>query len=144
MKFAKVLFWIAGIWGVLILTPLYFIFNLIGRQDPPPITHPGFYYGFVSVGLAFQIVFLVIARDPIRLRPMMIPSTIEKFGGGGTFVVLYFQHRLTPGDLGLRLHRFAVWSVIYCRVLAHRQSEYRQLTPEYNRVAWAGSSNQIP
>jgi hypothetical protein len=32
---------------------------------------------------------------------MMIPSVIEKFGGGGSFVVLYLQHRLTPGDLGL-------------------------------------------
>jgi hypothetical protein len=26
-----------------VITPLFFIFNLIGRQDPPPITHPGFY-----------------------------------------------------------------------------------------------------
>lgn len=32
---------------------------------------------------------------------MMIPSVIEKFGGGMTFVALYMQHRLTPGDLGL-------------------------------------------
>ena len=50
MKFAKIVFWIAGIWGFLILTPLYFMFDVIGRQDPPAITHPGFYYGFVSGG----------------------------------------------------------------------------------------------
>jgi len=43
MKFAKVVFWIAGMWGVLVLTPLYFIFDMIGRNDPPPITHPAFY-----------------------------------------------------------------------------------------------------
>ena len=42
MKFAKIVFWIAGIWGVLILTPLYFMFDTIGRQDPPAITHPAF------------------------------------------------------------------------------------------------------
>jgi hypothetical protein len=101
MKFAKIVFWIAGIWGVLILAPLYFMFDLIGRQDPPPITHPGFYYGFISVGLAFQIAFMFIARDPVRLRPMMIPSIIEKFGYGATFVVLYLQRRLTPGDFAL-------------------------------------------
>jgi hypothetical protein len=101
MKFAKVTFLIAGIWGVLSLSPLYFLFDVIGRQDPPPITHPGFYYGFASVGLAFQIAFFVIARDPVRLRPMMIPSVIEKLGGGATFLVLYLQRRLTPGDLGL-------------------------------------------
>ncbi|MGB8579443.1 MAG: hypothetical protein WCD47_01360 [Candidatus Sulfotelmatobacter sp.] len=101
MKFAKIVFWVAGIWGVLVLTPLYFMFNLIGRQDPPPITHPAFYYGFVSVGLAFQFVFFVLATDPVRFRPMMIPSMIEKFGGGISFVALYLQHRLKPGDLFL-------------------------------------------
>jgi hypothetical protein len=101
MKFARIVFWIATIWGVLVLAPLYFMFDQIGRQDPPPITHPAFYYGFVSVGLAFQLVFLVIARDPVRFRSMMLPSMIEKFGGGGAFVALYLQHRLTSGDLAL-------------------------------------------
>jgi hypothetical protein len=101
MRFARIVFWIATIWGVLTLSPLYFIFDLIGRQDPPPITHPAFYYGFVSVALAFQVVFLVIARDPVRFRPMMIPAMIEKFGAGAAFVALYLQHRLTPGDLAL-------------------------------------------
>jgi hypothetical protein len=101
LKFARIIFWIAGIWGIVILTPLYFMFDLIGRQDPPPITHPAFYYGFVSVALAFQAAFIFIARDPVRLRPMMIPSMLEKFGYGATFVALYLEHRLTPEDLAL-------------------------------------------
>jgi hypothetical protein len=101
MKFAKIVFWIAAVWGVLVLTPLYFIFNLIGRNDPPPITHPAFYYGFASVSLAFQLVFFVIGRDPVRLRPMMIPCVIEKFGYGATLFVLYLQKRLHPQDLAL-------------------------------------------
>jgi len=101
MKFARVVFWIAGIWGVLILAPLYFMFNAIGRNDPPAITHPGFYYGFVSVGLAWQVVFFYIARDPVRLRPMMIPSVIEKFGYGASLLVLYFQQRIHASDLVL-------------------------------------------
>ena len=99
MKFAKVVFWIAGIWGVLILTPLYFMFDVIGRNDPPVITHPGFYYGFVSVGLAWQFAFMVIARDPVRFRPMMIPSVIEKFGYGASLLALYLQQRIHPSDL---------------------------------------------
>ena len=101
MKFAKVVFWIAGIWGVLILTPLYFMFDMIGRNDPPAITHPGFYYGFISVGLAWQIAFLVIARDPVRFRLMMIPAVLEKFGWGASLLVLYFQNRIHPSDLAL-------------------------------------------
>ena len=99
MKFAKIVFWIAFIWGMLILAPLYFMFDVIGRQDPPAITHPGFYYGFVSVGLAWQFAFLVIARDPVRFRLMMIPSVIEKFGYGTSLLVLYVQHRIHPSDL---------------------------------------------
>jgi hypothetical protein len=66
MKFAKIVFWIAGLWGVLILTPLYFMFDMIGRKDPPPITHPAFFYGFVGAGLAWQIALFVIATDPAR------------------------------------------------------------------------------
>ncbi len=99
MKFARIVFWIAGIWGILVLTPLLFMFNLIGRQDPPAITHPGFYYGFVSVGLAWQVVFIFIARDPVRFRPMMIPSMLEKFGYGASLLVLYMQQRIHPSDL---------------------------------------------
>jgi len=101
MKFARIIFWIAAIWGVLVLTPLYFIFDLIGTKDPPPITHPAFYYGFVSVSLAFQVAFFFIANDPIRLRPMMIPAMVEKFGYGATLLVLFLQNRLHPQDLAL-------------------------------------------
>ena len=101
MKFAKIVFWIAFIWGVLVLTPLYFMFDVIGRQDPPAITHPGFYYGFVSVGLAWQFAFLVIALDPVRLRMMMIPSALEKFGYGASLLVLYVQQRIHSTDLVL-------------------------------------------
>jgi hypothetical protein len=101
MKFAKVVFWVAGIWGVLVLTPLFFIFDSIGRNDPPPVTHPGFYYGFATVALAFQFVFAVIARDPVRFRPMMIPSIFEKMSYATTVVVLYLQRRMHAADLVL-------------------------------------------
>src|SRR5438552_18455879 len=95
MKFAKVVFWIAGVWGVLVLTPLYFIFDVIGRQDPPAITHPAFYYGFTGVAMVWQFAFFVIGSDPARFRPMMIPAVLEKFGYVLTLVVLYMQNRLS-------------------------------------------------
>lgn len=99
IRFAKIIFWIAAVWGCIILTPLYFIFDSIGRQDPPPITHPAFYYGFVAVALAWQVGFVVIARDPVRFRLMMIPAALEKFGYGISLIVLYLQHRLHGVDV---------------------------------------------
>jgi hypothetical protein len=99
VRFARVVFLIAGIWGLLVLTPLYFIFDLIGRKDPPPITHPAFYYGFVGAGLAWQIAFLLIAKYPVRLRYVMIPAVLEKFSYGIAMLVLYSQARVHGSDM---------------------------------------------
>jgi hypothetical protein len=99
MKFAQVVFYVAFIWGILVLTPLLFLFNVISHKDPPPITHPGFYYGFLSAGLAWQFAFLVIARDPVRFRLMMLPSILEKFAYAVSLTVLYLQQRLHGSDL---------------------------------------------
>jgi hypothetical protein len=99
MKFARITFYVAFVWGVFLLTPLYFMFDTIGRQDPPAITHPAFYYGFVGAGLAWQLAFFVIARDPVRSRPLMLPSVFEKFSYGGALIVLYLQHRLRAPDM---------------------------------------------
>ena len=103
MKFAKILFNVAGVWGVILLAPLYFMLDLIGREDPPPITHPAFFYGFAGLGLAWQVAFFIIARDPLRFRPMMIPSILEKVGYGGAVVALYAQGRLHGQDLAFGL-----------------------------------------
>jgi hypothetical protein len=92
-------YWVAGIWGVLIITPLYFMIHVIAEKDPPAITHPAFYYGFVGTALAWQIAFIVIARDPLRFRPMMIPSMVEKFLYGPMIAVLVMQGRTNPRDL---------------------------------------------
>jgi hypothetical protein len=96
MKFAKVVFWVAGAWGILILAPLYFIYDLIGRQDPPPITHPQFYYAFVGLGMVWQFVFFVIATDPARFRPMILMSVLEKLSYVLTVGVLYLRGLTTP------------------------------------------------
>jgi hypothetical protein len=99
MKFAKIVFTAAGIWGVVVLTPLYFTYDLIGRQYPPAVTHPDFYYGFLGVALAWQVGFLTIGRQPERLRPMMIPAILEKLIYVISLVALYAQGRIALGQL---------------------------------------------
>src|SRR5215470_8117688 len=99
MKFAKYVFAIAGIWGILILTPLYFIFDKIGERDPPAVTHPLFYYGFAGVALAWQFLFLVIGSNPVKFRPLMLVGILEKLGYFLPAVALYLQHKVHPIDL---------------------------------------------
>jgi len=99
MKFARVVFLGAGIWGIAILPPLYFLFDTIGSQHASPITYPQFYYGFTGVAMAWQFAFIVIGWDPIRFRLMMIPSMAEKLIYGLTMGILYGQGRMTFAEL---------------------------------------------
>jgi hypothetical protein len=118
MKFTKIVFRLAGIWGSLIITPLYFIFDLIGKKDPPPITHPGFYYGFVGVALVWQIAFLIISSDPVRFRPLMIAAILEKVAYSIPLLILISQKRTRPHDLvfaGIDLLLCFLFVVAYLR-----------------------------
>ena len=96
MIVAKRCFLFAGIAGLLVLLPQYFLEEQIGRNYPPPISHPHQFYGFVGVALAWQVAFLVIASDPIRFRPMMIPAILEKLSFGIPAAVLFMNGR-SPG-----------------------------------------------
>ena len=96
MLFAKRVYLIAGIYGLIVLAPQYFLEAKNGQDFPPAITHPEYYYGFVGVGLAWQVAFLVISTDPTRYRPLMIPTVLEKFGFGIAAAVLFALGRLNP------------------------------------------------
>lgn len=100
MKFAKVVFLIAGVYGLIALLPGYFLENQTGRDYPPPITHPEYYYGFIGVGVAWQLVFLVISRDPARYRLLMLPAIVEKWGFLIPVILLYLQQRVSSVILG--------------------------------------------
>ena len=96
MKFAKIVFLIAGVYGVVVLLPMYFIYDMIGRLGPPPITHPQFYYGFVGVTLVWQFAYGLVGFDPARFRPTMILCAAAKFSYVFTVIALYLQRRMTP------------------------------------------------
>jgi hypothetical protein len=94
MLFARRVFLAAGVYGLAVLVPQYFLEGKTGRDHPPAITHPEFYYGFVGVALAWQAAFLIIARDPVRYRLMMLPSMLEKLTFGAAAVALFAAGRL--------------------------------------------------
>ena len=59
------------------LVPQYFLEQKVGIDYPPAITHPEYFYGFLGVAIAWQVAFLIIGQDPLRFRPMMLPSALR-------------------------------------------------------------------
>lgn len=98
MRFAKIVFLGAGIWGIAVLTPFYWLVDLTGRRYDPPTAHPHFFYGFFAVALAWQLAFLVISWSPVRFRALMIPAIVEKFGYVATLAMLRWQGRIAWVD----------------------------------------------
>ena len=103
MKFAKRVFLIAGVYGLIVLLPMYLLEEKTGRDFPPPITHPEYYYGFIGVAVAWQVLFLILSRNPIRYRPTMIPAILEKAAFAIPAVILYLQQRISTFTLGAGL-----------------------------------------
>jgi hypothetical protein len=103
MNFAKSVFLIAGIYGLVVLLPQYFLEAKTGRDYPPAITHSEYYYGFIGVAVAWQIVFLIMSRDPVRYRLLIIPAILEKAVFGIPAVILFAMGRLSVPLLGAAL-----------------------------------------
>lgn len=113
MKFAKWVYLIAGIYGILVTLPLYFTEGQFAVQFPPPLTHPEYYYGFLGVTLAWQVLFLVIARDPVRYRQIMPITVLEKASYGLAVLVLFALGRVTPFTLVFGLIDLTLGTLFY-------------------------------
>jgi hypothetical protein len=94
VKFARSVFAFAGAYGLVVLAPHYFMEARVGRDSGVAVTHPEYFYGFVGVALAWQFAFLIISRDPVRYRLIMLPGILEKASFGLAAIVLYAQGRL--------------------------------------------------
>jgi hypothetical protein len=101
MKFAKWTYLIAGIYGLLILLPQYFLEVQNGIDYPPPINHLEYYYGFIGIAVAWQIAFLIISRDPKRYHLLMIASILEKYTYGIATLILFLQDRVAAAVLAV-------------------------------------------
>lgn len=94
MTFAKWVFWIAAVFGLLAVPPLFFMEqNYLGAAASG--TARGFYYGFASVTLAWQVVYLLIALDPVRYRLLMLVGGAGKVGFGVAILWLWLAGALS-------------------------------------------------
>jgi hypothetical protein len=132
-KFAKRVFLVAGVYGLAVLLPQYFMEKTIGQQFPPPLTHPENFYGFIGVAIAWQFAFLLIACDVARFRLFMLPAILEKVSFGVAVLVLYAQGRVAPmvvaaGSIDLVL---AVCFTLAFRATRNETSEPRMDTNKH-------------
>jgi len=96
VRFARSVFLLAGIYGVAVLTPGFFVSTNSGKESTR-LLHMEFYYGFFGVALTWQIVYFLISKDPLRYRPMMLAAALAKLSFFGACMVLFYSGRLMPG-----------------------------------------------
>jgi len=109
---AKRIFLIAGIIGLLEVVPLFFLERFVGVRFPPAINHPEWFYGFLCVAFAWQLVFILISRAPLRYRPLMPLAVVEKLPFVIVMAVLYARGRV-PAELLGGPAIDAVWAVLF-------------------------------
>jgi len=112
MRFARWVFLLAGVSGVVMVLPAYFREEQFGLDFPPAINHPEIYYGFFGVTLSWQFLFLVIGSDPPRFRPAMLPAMLEKASFAVAVPVLYALDRVPLVWVGIASFD-ATWFVLF-------------------------------
>lgn len=85
---ARRIFRAAAIYGFVVLPPMLL--------SPLPDKRPELLFGFVGLALTFQALFLAIARDPVRFRPMMKFGIAEKLAFGTPALALVLLGKTAP------------------------------------------------
>lgn len=93
-RFAQRVFRYAGIYGLIVLLPQYLIELGVGPSISLPIQRPEHFYGFIGLAVVWQIVFLMIASDVRRFRPLMVPAILEKLVFGIPVLLLFATGRV--------------------------------------------------
>lgn len=93
MRLARWIFGLAAAFGIAGLAPLYLMEGWIAENAPPAISHPEYFYGFLGVTLAWQIMYAFIAFDPLRYRPVMPVGALGKLSFVAACTALYLEGR---------------------------------------------------
>ena len=122
MKFARTTYLLASIYGVVILLPGFFLEARFSQTTLPAMTHPEFYYGFYGSALVWQIAFFLISRDPVRYRPLMLISVLEKAGFLIACLALWSSGRMAPSGPFYGSLIDGVWMILFAIAWARTPS----------------------
>ena len=130
-RFSSIVFLAAGIYGLIVLAPGFFGEKMVAEKMPPAVTHPEFYYGFLGVAVAWQVAFLIIARDPQRFRPIIPAAILEKLTFCVACAVLLALGRIPlivamggAGDFVLG----TLFTISYFRLRAAHSAQQQEIT----------------
>ena len=90
MKTIRIIFALAAAWGFLAVIP-----GLFDEAGP----RPEYYYGFLGLALVFQLVFVIIALDPLRYRALVPIAILEKLAFFLRVTILYLQGQVAMGGV---------------------------------------------
>ena len=111
LKLARWLFAAAGVYGVAVLLPLYFLEANIA-VGTGVLAHPEYFYGFVGTALAAQGVFFMIAYDPLRFRPAMLFAVLEKLAFAVPLFALFGSGRVVGSVVPFGAIDF-FWAIVF-------------------------------
>lgn len=112
MAIVRWIFWAAAIFGIAVVAPLYFLEGWMGANYPPAPNRPENYYGFVGVTLATQFLYVLIALDPVRFRPVILVGIAAKLSFVGACTILYLEGRVAQPVFAMSLFDL-VWAVLF-------------------------------
>jgi hypothetical protein len=116
MRSARWIFLIAGLYDVLVLVPGCFPEAQFRASELPAVTHPEVYDGFYGSALVWQLASFTIASDPLRYRPLMLVSVLEKLSFLVACLARYATSRLAAGGPLLGSLIDGVWMVLFFQV----------------------------
>ncbi|MEI9851175.1 MAG: hypothetical protein WDN24_10430 [Sphingomonas sp.] len=111
-RVARWIFLVAGIYGLIMLLPLYFAERVFADMGYPPLDRPEMLYGFVGAASVMQLLYLLIAADPARYRPAMLVGVLGKLSYGVPVLLLFAGGRIDALTFWLSMPDL-VWAVLF-------------------------------
>jgi len=130
MIFARVVFWVAGAFGILALVPLY-------RTPGNPV-----YYGLLATLVAWQVAFFIIGWRPRQLRPLMIPAVLEKALWMATLLVLLARNQVTRTQMLLNAATHGLLGVLFIVAFFTARPVQNASQPSVAQPATAGAKQK--
>jgi hypothetical protein len=96
MAFARLAYLIAGLWGVIVIALGYASYISGTDQGLVAIARPEIVHGFFLLAMPWQLLFIVISRDPARYYAIMPITVLEKLPFAAVTLAMFAKAQVSP------------------------------------------------